>query len=73
MAEDYELPERLVTEALIRDLNAGKVGNQAQQAQAEAALHCTAATGGGAAAAAAAAVAMPRQCQRYAVFIQCRP
>jgi hypothetical protein len=26
MAEDYDLPERLVTEALLRDLKAGKVG-----------------------------------------------
>jgi hypothetical protein len=38
MAEDYELPERLVTEALLKNLNAGKVGTQAQQAYAEAAL-----------------------------------
>jgi hypothetical protein len=57
MAEDYELPERLVTEALLRDLNAGKVRIQALQEHRHVRCHCTAATAAvGACASAAAAI-----------------
>lgn len=42
MAEDYDLPEQLLTEALVRDLNAGKVrgGATAGSCSAQCCCYC---------------------------------